>query len=157
MISRKSAAVLPIVLALGNVAVAGEPPLPRPPIGPRTLEMRGSDRELDMRPLMVPQPEPPRFSAPISLPVPDDRIRVFNIGNKQLHISYWDGQSAWQNVAVDAGQTTEVACSKCAGTVNVAFHNGKENVSAEAKVGNTYYLSWSGRTGTWIFSASAPQ
>jgi hypothetical protein len=104
MISRKSAAVLPIVLALGNVAVAGEPPPPRPPIGPRTLEMRGPDRGLDMRPLMVPQPEPPRFSAPISLPVPDDRIRVFNIGNKQLHISYWDGQSAWQNLPLTPGK-----------------------------------------------------
>jgi hypothetical protein len=125
------------------MAVAGEPPAPRPPIGPRAIETA---------PVLEMLPDPRDPLAQKSQPLAEDRIRIVNIGNQNLFIAYWDGDSAWKQAAIDAGRATEVSCPKCAGTITVAFHNGRENKSLKVKGGGTYLLGWSAQAGAWVLT-----
>jgi hypothetical protein len=137
-----SSAVL-VALVIADAAIAGEPSAPRQPIGP-------SSRVPEMQML------PPHYSAnPQPSLLPEDRIRVVNIGDQQLFISYWDGESSWRATSIDAGGSRDVVCPKCAGTITVAYHNGKVNQSVKAKGGSTYVLGWSAQAGAWILTSSA--
>jgi hypothetical protein len=134
----------PAALILANAAVAGEQPIPRSPIGPNPIVQEMLPPAADLR-LPTLQPSP----------LPEDRIRVQNIGNQHLFIAYWDGQSAWRDVSVESGRTTDVVCPKCSGTIAVTYHNGREKKSVTAKGGSTYILGWSPQAGVWIFTSSA--
>jgi hypothetical protein len=139
--------VLKALATILTDAAIAEPPTPRQPIGPAPMN--------EMLPPMMPRR--PGVGVPQQSPLPPDRIRVVNIGDQKLFISYWDGESAWKAVPIDAGASTEVACPKCAGTITVAYHNGKENKSIKAKGGDTYILGWSTQAGIWVFTSSVPQ
>jgi hypothetical protein len=136
-----SGAVL-AALVIAQAAIAGEPPAPRQPIGPTS---RGQDLQM-----LPPQLPTKRELAPLS----EDRIRIFNIGDQQLFISYWDGESAWRAASIDAGGSRDVVCSKCAGTITVAYHDGKANQSVKTAGGSTYLLGWSAQAGAWILTSS---
>jgi hypothetical protein len=125
-------------------AIAGEQPTPRNPIGPNPIVQE-----------MLPPAAEVRLPAAQLSPFAEDRIRVHNIGNQHLSISYWDGQSAWRHVSIDSGRSTDVVCPKCSGTIAVAYHNGRENKSVTAKGGSTYVLSWSSQAGVWVFTSPA--
>lgn len=141
MIRRIASGAVLATLVAANAAIAGDPAVPRTPIGPRVQELR----------------PPPQFPlSEGSQPLPEDRIRISNVGNQMLYIAYWDGDSAWKQAAIDAGRSMEVSCPKCAGTITVAFHDGKENKSVKTKGGGTYYLGWSAQAGAWVLSSSAP-
>jgi hypothetical protein len=77
-----------------------------------------------------------------------DRVQIRNIGNQPLYLYYWDG-SDWQSVLIGSGQITDVICARCGTTINIAFHNGKENKALEARTGGIYYLLWSAQAGVW--------
>jgi hypothetical protein len=127
-------------LVFATAVAAGEPPTPRPPIGPRASAMV------------------PHFLDPLaerSPSLPADRIRILNIGDRQLFVAYWDGDSAWKPTAIDAGRSTDISCPRCAGMITVAFHNGRENKQIRAKGGEIYVLSWSVPLGSWVLAASA--
>lgn len=125
------------------VAIAEESPTPRPPIGPKTMELRG----------MLPDPRDPFSQKPQS--VSENGIRVVNVGDQQLFIAYWDGDSAWQQRMIDAGRSTEILCVKCGGAITVRYHDGKQDRSVKAKTGGTYFLGWSAQAGAWVFTSSA--
>jgi hypothetical protein len=129
------------VLVLVDAAIAGEAPTPRQPIGPNPPTI------LEMLPRQSRD-----FGSQFPTPVPPDRIRIVNIGDQQLFVSYWDGDSTWQPVSIDSGRWTDVVCPKCAGTIRVAYHNGRKNESVNAMRGATYVLSWSAQAGVWIFT-----
>jgi len=139
MVKVEVAGVFLIALMSASAAFAGDPPTPRQPIGPnlpKTLEML------------------PPFSAAAGSQsrLPGDRIRIFNIGDQRLFLAYWDGDSAWQQLSVDSGQSRDVVCSKCADAITVAYHNGKENTRVKATGGVTYVLSWSAQAGVWTLT-----
>ena len=95
---------------------------------------------------------PPHLGGPAKLApaaIAKDRVRIHNLGNKTLALSYWDAISAWQTVLIPAGQDLDVICASCGATINLAFHNGKENKTIRASSGNLYALSWSGQTAEW--------
>jgi hypothetical protein len=139
MIKLQASAALFVSLIFGNTAMAAEPPVPRQPIGPRTMNEM-------LPPAMPPQERP--------APVPEDRIRILNNGDQQLFISYWDGETTWRPIAIDSGRSTDVVCPKCRGAVPIAYHNGKEDMRVSAKLGTAYTLGWSVQTGVWIFMSS---
>src|SRR5262245_21168372 len=142
MIRYATSVVLLAALLLATETAAGETPAPRPPIGPKAQEM-------------LPDAGDPFTQAP--QPLRDDRIRIVNMGDQRLFIAYWNGESAWQLVAIDSGRTANVLCAKCAGTITVAFHDGRENRSVKAKGGGTYMLRWSAQAGAWILTSSPSQ
>lgn len=118
--------------------VAGEPPPPRTPIGPRASEMFPSNASLGQ----------------ISKSIANDSIRVQNVGDQRLFLSYWNGENSWESVSIGAGQSSDILCAKCAGTVVVAYHDGKTDRTVKAKAGNFYLLGWSEQTGAWVLTAS---
>ena len=137
MIGRQS---IPFVLAatvLATAAGASEPPAPRASIGPRELPM-------------LPDPRKPLHGD--MQPLPDDRIRIVNQGTQRLHFAYWDG-TEWKQNSLDAGLSTEASCAKCAGTIPVAFHNGKEAKRYPVKGGGTYVLRWDSQNSIWTLAS----
>jgi hypothetical protein len=122
-------------LMFAGYARAGDSPTPRPPIGPKVLEML-----------------PPETDS-----IAKDRVRITNIGNQQLHIAYWDGDGVWKSQDIDAGQPKEILCSKCGGAITVAYHNGKETKQIKLTSGGTYVLGWSDQSGTWMITSGASQ
>lgn len=131
-----SVAFLTLLLS-ASASLAGEPPPPRPSIGPRTNEM-------------LPPPDAP-FAT--TNPVGSDTVRIQNIGNQQLFVSYWDPTaSAWKSMGVNSGLSAEIVCSACAGTISVAYHDGKTQRSVKTKTGSVYLLGWSEQQGAWVLT-----
>jgi hypothetical protein len=134
--------LLTATVAFIGPASAEDSPTPRRPIGPqgRTMELQTPSQE----------------NIPVSpQPVPADSIRIQNVGDQQLFISYWDPDSSWRTISVDAGRPVEVSCRKCAGQFTVAFHNGKEPKQTKLAAGGSYVLGWSEQGGVWILTPSA--
>src|SRR5436853_3403041 len=127
------------LFALAVEAMAGEPPPPRPSIGPRVNEMF------------------PPGDAPLANPSPigSDTVRIQNVGDRQLSLSYWDAVSAWKTVAIDAGRSAESLCSKCLGTISIDYHDGKVQRSVKTRSGNIYLLGWSDQQGAWVLTTSS--
>jgi hypothetical protein len=130
-----------IAIALTTPILAEDSPAPRTPIGPqgRTTEMRTPSHELI--------PTTPQ-------PLPNTIIRIQNVGDQRLFMSYWDPESSWRTVSVDAGQTSDLSCQKCGGQFTVAFHNGKSLRQIIVPSGNTYLLGWSDVSGVWELTSS---
>jgi hypothetical protein len=120
------------ILSVISTVRAGEPPPPRPPIGPSA--MRPPREGLDSRPI-----------AP-------NQIRIINISDQQLFIAYSDGASSWKNVTIGSGLAANIQCLQCGDEVSVAFHNGKENVSVKVKIGSAYSLGWSAQQSAWVLT-----
>lgn len=139
MIKLQASVALFVGLIVGTTAIAAEPPVPRQPIGPSMREM--------LPPAEVYSPQ----ASPV---LPPDRIRILNNGDQQLFISYWDGETAWRPIGIASGRSTEIVCSKCAGTIPIAYHNGKEDRRVSAKGGSSYALGWSVQTGVWVLTSS---
>jgi len=115
-----------------STARAGEPPPPRPPIGPSA--MRPPREGLDSR------------------PIGPNQVRIINISDQQLFIAYSDGTSSWKNVIISSGLAADIQCLQCGDEVTVAFHNGKENVSVKVKKGSAYSLGWSSQQSAWVLT-----
>jgi hypothetical protein len=130
-------AVLGTLMFFSSTAFTFAQPAPRPPIGPRE---------------MIPPSNNPLPGS--SQRLPDDRIRIVNVGTQRLFIAFWDADS-WRQVSIGSGQPTDIVCLKCQGTITVAFHNGKETKYVEVNGGGTYILGWSDQGSVWVLSPSA--
>lgn len=120
------------VLMVAGTAAADDRPVPRQPIGPPQLDF---------------QMLPPQKTATLAA----DNIRIVNKGDQRLSLTYWD-QSAWQPLSIDVQGTTEVACSKCAGTIIVVYHDGTQNQRVPLKAGGIYWIGWSSSRGAWLLT-----
>ncbi len=137
MIRAGSSSGLLIALVFATAAAAGELPTPRAPIGPKAMEMLPRDPILQKWQRLA-----------------EDRVRIVNVGDQRLFIAYWDGEAAWKQAAIEAGRQMEVSCPKCAGTITVAFHDGKETKRVRVKGGDTYFLGWSDQAAAWVMTSA---
>lgn len=83
-----------------------------------------------------------------------NEIRLINIGNKNLVVMFKDGDT-WKEARVSAALSAEFQCGRCSGTVEIAFHNGKQAVHTTAKLGSNYFLSWSFQSQAWVLTSAA--
>jgi hypothetical protein len=134
-------AALAAALVLITPALAEDSPAPRRPIGPqgRVMELQTPSHDMIS---VNPQP------------VPTDGIRIQNVGDQQLFISYWDAESSWKTVSIDPGRPTELLCRRCGGLFTVAFHDGKEPKQIKVPSGGTYILGWSEQGNVWVLTSS---
>lgn len=131
-----STAIFALVLT-GSASLAGEPPPPRPPIGPKINEML--------------PPDSARVGT--TSPVGSDTVRIQNVGDQQLFFSYWEpAASAWKSMGVNAGVSADIVCSQCAGTIRIAYHDGKAQRSIKTTTGSVYLLGWSNQQEAWVFT-----
>ena len=137
----KGWAALAVVLVFVNSALAEDSPAPRRPVGPQGRIMELQTPAHDLIPIS------PQL-------VPTDGIRIQNVGDQQLFISYWDAEASWKTVSIDPGRPTELLCRKCGGQFTVAFHNGKEPKQIKVPSGNTYILGWSEQGSVWVLTSS---
>src|SRR5688500_1895099 len=129
-------------------SAAAQAPAARTPVGP-------PGRVMDMLPSHTTMaPRGGQDTSAGAAGVAADRVRVQNVGNQALGLSYFDGQ-AWQNITVGAGQTLDVPCARCGATIHLAYHNGREVKRVEAAAGNSYVLSWSSRDSAWELTSRA--
>ena len=133
----RSAIAIGVVALSMSAALAGGLPQARTPVGPVDLNM-----------LPPPNMVPGGGGGPVPVMSAPDRVRIQNMGNQQLSFVYWDGQSGWQTLSVDAGQVRDVICNRCGASVNIAFHNGKEPRSVTAQMGSVWLFRWSS-DGVW--------
>jgi hypothetical protein len=119
-----------------NWSLAGEPPAPRPSIGPRVNEMF-----------------PPAGAALSPKSVGSNAVRIQNVGDRQLFLSYWD--AAWKSVSIDAGTSTDIVCAKCAGTININYHDGRVQRAVTTQTGSVYLLGWSDEQRAWVLTTSS--
>ena len=96
---------------------------------------------------------PPSNESPVDV----DAVRIANLGNVTLSLSYWDAEGNWRTVSLASGQTTNVSCPKCGPTITVAYHNGKEGKTFSAEAGKSYVLNWSSDQKEWQFKLSPRQ
>jgi hypothetical protein len=136
------AIVATIALLSATSAESGGPPEPRSPIGPPEMDMVPRDTNLE-------NGRNPLLQGGMAVNVPAGSVRVQNGGDQTLFLYYWDGVSSWRSVSVGPGQSADVNCPNCGNTVNIAFHNGKENRIVPVKTGGIYVLSWSSQTRVW--------
>jgi hypothetical protein len=134
---RISLGILALIFFTGPL-LAGEPPAPRPPIGPRVNEMF-----------------PPGGLTLSPNPLGSDTVRIQNVGDQQLFLSYWDAVSTWKTLSIDAGRSTDIVCAKCAGTININYHDGKAQRAVKTQTGSVYLLGWSDQQGAWILTTSS--
>ena len=146
MTPHRIAGLVVTALLLSHSANSGELPTPRSPVGPPTMELLPPDGTLGGRENTTSRGNLGTRSSAIT--VLQDRVQIQNIGNQTLFLYYWDG-SDWQSVSVGSGQITDVICAHCGTTINIAFHNGKENRALQAQTGGSYYLFWSPQAGVW--------
>src|SRR5262245_19767236 len=73
---------------------------------------------------------------------PQGQVRVSCVsqGPQPFHLAYWDGEATWRNVDLLPNRSVEIVCPKCAGTITVAYHDGKQNQTVPVKGGGTYVL-----------------
>jgi hypothetical protein len=126
--------VLGTVMISTGIAQIQESPKPRMPVGPAQSNS------------MLP---PANEAIPRSISVPRDRVRVQNVGNQTLTISYWDPEGSWRTLSVRSAISSDLVCEKCGTTITIAFNNGKTNKVVQARSGNTYILGWSRQLGVW--------
>jgi hypothetical protein len=124
-----------------NVSMAQETlkgATPRPPIGPQSTDVGA----------MFPS------DAINKALEAKDRTRIRNMGNQNLYVSYWDGNTSWQTISVGAGQSSEIVCALCGDTITIAFHNGISTKELPIKSGYAYLLFWSSQKGAWDIGTS---
>jgi hypothetical protein len=115
-------------------------PAPRFPMGPHAIDASAMF--------------PPNLNLQAGFP-PSDRIRIQNLGNQTLSLSYWDAESTWKPISVVPGQATDVICLRCGSTITIAFHNGNESKLVPITTGNLYVLSWSNSLKLWDLTAAS--
>jgi hypothetical protein len=128
-------AVLAAVIAFEAPALAGDPPKPRPPLGP-TFEMNS----------MLPDASNPMHDCGPNLAT--NRICIYNVGNQPLNITYWDG-AKWQSTEIRSQNFIEPICSNCSGLIRVAFHDGRAVQNVEVPSGKVYWLGWDANASIW--------
>jgi hypothetical protein len=122
--------------------VAGEAPSPRPPLG-------GAVRD------MLPSKDPLTDGREgRGLTIPADRVRIRNAGNQIISLSYWDAQS-WRTLTVAPGENLDVLCPQCGDAIPIAYHNGRENRTVQARPGKLYTISWSAQLGVWTLASTS--
>ena len=146
MTAHRTASLVVTALLLSHSANSGELPLQRFPVGPPTMEMLPPNSTLRQRDNTTSRAN--LGMSPSATIVLQDRVQIQNIGTQSLFLYYWDG-SDWQSLSVGSGQITEVICASCGTTINIAFHNGKENRALQAQAGGSYYFFWSPQAGVW--------
>ena len=62
-------------------------PIPRKPIGPTDFQI-----------------------IPLHRLPPANTVGIVNRGDQRLSFSYWDGQSAWRSLSLDAQASTDISC-----------------------------------------------
>jgi len=138
--SKMRALAISLLLISLSPAAAEDSPAPRRPVGPQGRVME----------LQTPQETLPMPAQPPS----NDSIRIQNVGDQRLALSYWDGESAWRPLSIEAGKTADLSCQKCAGQITVAFHNGKAMKQVKVQSGRVYLLGWSDTGGVWELTSS---
>ena len=125
----RNATVLAFVslLVVGSAALSDDRPIPRQPIGPTDFQMM-----------------------PVQRLPPADTVRIVNRGDQRLSFSYWDGQSAWRSLSLDAQASTDISCTNCVGAIIVVYHDGTQNQQVSLKEGSIYWLGWSASKGAWL-------
>lgn len=127
------------LFGVAQAASAEDRPAPRPPIGPpQSFEM-------------LPLSNDPFSQKGTSIPV--DTIRILNSGDQKLNLSYWDGDSAWQPKALEAGIKTDITCAKCAGIVVVVYDDGTTTQRVRLKSGSAYVMGWSVQRRAWLLTS----
>jgi len=96
-------------------------------------------------------PPPPR--TPSENRINSETIAVTNLGNKILNFSYWNGETAWQQLQVSPAQRITVACARCGRTIHIAYHDGRENRTVTVPMGTENALYWADAQGRWDFAA----
>jgi hypothetical protein len=125
--------VLMIFAATSTSAFAQTAPVPRPPLGP------GSGAR--QFPMGLQQ----------QLPAVDlNSVSVSNLGDSTLQFSSWDGDG-WKPFQVLSRQTVTITCQKCGNEIAIAFHDGTENRTANARTGDNYALFWDQAQLRWDF------
>jgi hypothetical protein len=147
----RAALLLCGVLALLEIAYAGDMPTPRAPVGPQSREML-PDRSDSQGGINT---RGSTANNTLINTVPPDRVRIQNIGDQTLSLSNWDGQS-WRTSSIGAGQTLDIVCVPCGTTINIAFHDGREVRTVPSTTGTTYVLGWSQSAGAWNLVARQP-
>lgn len=84
---------------------------------------------------------------------PKDGVRILNIGNTKLTISYWDGIGNWHDLAISPAGYEDLRCPACKENINVVFNTGRADKAARTVVGNAYQLYWSNERQSWDISA----
>jgi hypothetical protein len=74
---------------------------------------------------------------------------VANLGSSPLNLTYWNAEGAWVNVVIPAGSSTDIVCSKCVGSITIAFNDGKQNRTMPIGLGEAYKLFWSESQAVW--------
>src|SRR5712691_11358503 len=60
----------------------------------------------------------PLPSTPSENRINSETIAVTNLGNQTLSFSYWNGETAWQQLQVSPAQRITVACARCGRTIH---------------------------------------
>jgi len=116
---------------------------PRPPLGPGSFSFEGMGRIKQITEV-----------APFEDIVPPNEVRIRNIGNVALTLSYWNAEDhgAWETLTVPSGAIRTLTCSRCASSVTVSFNNGKETKQLPIPLGSDYTLQWSYQQSVWDFA-----
>jgi hypothetical protein len=119
----------------------------RPPLasGSNTL----SDRDLSQAPKELLGP-----LRTIVESTPSDAVRILNIGNTKLTISYWDGTGNWHDIPISSAGYEDIRCAACKENINVVFNNGRAEKAARTAIGNAYQLYWSNDQQAWDIIAA---
>jgi hypothetical protein len=80
---------------------------------------------------------------------------ICNFGTVALSVSYWDGESTWQTVAISSGRQGIVTCDKCERQIDLSFHDGRATRQIALAIGSAYELYWAA-SGSWDIRASVP-
>jgi hypothetical protein len=96
----------------------------------------------------------------LSVPPPDkpqvqDRVSFVSQGPQPINLEYWDGEATWRLVELPPHRSVEIICRTCAGTITVAYHDGRQNRTVPVKGGGTYVLRWSAEEGAWKLTSRA--
>jgi hypothetical protein len=126
------------VMAASTGVLAQNQATPRPPLGPGD-----SSRQF---------PQGLQRQAPS---VGADSITVSNLGGKPLRFSSWDGASSWKSFELAPGQTIAVTCAKCGDVIPIAFSDGSQNRTVDAKPANNYGLYWDESQSRWDLASIA--
>lgn len=111
---------------------AQETTVPRAPIGPR--------------------PPPIKLEiAPPTVAIPSSAVRIDSWADQPLNIYFWDG-AAWQRVMLETQRSTDITCEKCAGTIMIKYHDGKNIRQVTVKGGNNYVMGWAPQQEIWMLT-----
>ena len=139
-------AVLIAAMGASTSLFAESQPTPRQPLGPGDLS-----RQFPLG-LQGQAPTSPGLSGPTAGP---DSIAVTNLGNTTLSFSAWDGTASWKPFQLGSGQSVTISCPPCGSEIPVAFHDGAQTRTVNAKTADSYGLFWDSAKGRWDFASTA--